>query len=106
MGSMNATDVHVQHEKSQHIWQSSYGMIVRDFQTILATFCMNMLIPMLYQAFFQIGLLLAQPFDSPALCVSAIPIDKLIKTLERDLADARIVMKELPDWEPPKYQQK
>lgn len=78
------------------------GTVNDDLQAICMSFITCMVFPVLLQAFLQISLLLAQPFDS----VSAIPTQALIRQLRKDLSDQDIVANEPTSWEKPCFKKK
>lgn len=73
------------------------GTLWGDIQTIVTAFMTCVGFPILLQAFLQIGLLLAQPFEG----ISAIPTMHMIDQLTRDLADQDLVGDEPSEWEKP-----
>lgn len=74
-----------------HIWGRSAGpdegSIAKDVQSITMAFVTSFVVPLMYQAFLQIGLLLAQPFDNPSSSISAVPASRMIAEMQRELVD-------------------
>lgn len=80
--------------------------VVTALEAILRSFITRMVAPFMYQAFFQIGLSLAQPFDYKfGSGLSAIPTDKLIHELRRDLEMSEIMARGIQAWEAPRFKQ-
>jgi len=56
--------------------------------------------PMLYQAFFMLGCSVSCPFTDPA---AAVPVDRMLKSLQLDLMDSERLAKNPPLWEVPRF---
>jgi hypothetical protein len=72
--------------------------IMEDIQEVLVQLFRCFVAPVLYQAFFEIGVSIASPFYSED---GAIPADRLLARLERDLVDSSEKAKKPPGWEAP-----
>lgn len=80
------------------------GSVQNDVQLIIMSMITSYFAPLLYQAALQIGLTLAQPFNAQGQSqVGAIPTDKMIETLQRDLAHARTMTDEPPGFTRPYF---
>merc|ERR1719171_1315989 len=63
------------------------GSLSKDLQTISLAFITSFVVPLMFQAFLQIGLALAQPFDNPASSMTAVPARRLLDEMLSELKD-------------------
>lgn len=75
--------------------------IIQDVQSILIQFFQCFVASIVYLSILEIGLSLASPFNDND---AAIPIERLLEKLERDLQDGNRLAAEPPLWEPPVFQ--
>mmetsp|Transcript_99034 Transcript_99034/g.171633 ORF Transcript_99034/g.171633 Transcript_99034/m.171633 type:complete len:467 (+) Transcript_99034:89-1489(+) len=69
-------------------------------QALLVEVVKGFVAPLLFQSFLHIGLSIVSPLEDDD---AAIPIRKLIYTLERDLKDARFTASKPPHWDAPTW---
>lgn len=72
--------------------------LTTQIQTLIVEGIKGVFAPLLYQAFLDIGVTISSPFTSPE---AAIPVQRLLEELGRDLKQANILLEELPSWEKP-----
>merc|ERR1719253_459048 len=78
--------------------------VLGNCAAICKSFITHMIAPMMYQAFLQIGLTLAQPFDDKfGPGISAIPTTKLIGQLTRDIQMSETMIDGIEGWDQPRF---
>lgn len=74
--------------------------LTTQFQTLFVDGLKGILGPMLYQAFFDMGVTLSSPFSYPG---AGVPAERLIRNVERELEAYNELSGKPPFWEPPKF---
>merc|ERR550537_177878 len=73
-----------------------------QIQTIIVEGLKGILAPLLYQAFFEIGVAISSPFSSPE---AGIAIARLITNLENELESNNKIATAPPSWSAPRFKQ-
>mmetsp|Transcript_87745 Transcript_87745/g.246551 ORF Transcript_87745/g.246551 Transcript_87745/m.246551 type:complete len:421 (+) Transcript_87745:136-1398(+) len=80
------------------------GVVVEPLSSLIQSLVVELLKgtfgPLLYQAFLEISIMIASPFSGSE---SAIPVNRLIHQLEKDLSDAFIMAQNPVKWKKPCY---
>jgi len=74
--------------------------LTAQIQCLIVEVTKGILGPLLYQAFFEIGVSVASPFSGEH---AAIPVARLTKALEQDLEESFIMAEQVPHWKRPKF---
>lgn len=74
--------------------------VVADLENLLIMSCMGVFGPLLYQALLDVGICLSQPFSNSE---GEIPVRRLLKQLQTDIADAAQISQCPPSWEIPHF---
>lgn len=106
-GILYFNDVHFwQTDKLSKGLQKQEGGTLVCMENMIISFITLMVAPLMYQAFLQIGLTLAQPFDDAfGSGISAIPTQKLIAQLKSDIDTAEDMVNCIGGWKPPNFKQ-
>lgn len=76
-------------------------IFVEAAQAVIVQLFKCFVVPILYQAFLEIGISIASPFSSED---GAIPAERMLKKLHKDLRDANKLAEKPPCWDAPKFQ--
>jgi hypothetical protein len=76
------------------------NQVERDESFCVVTIIVCSLGPLFYQAITEISIALSQPFSSK---FGQIPTERILHTLEEVLGDGKIVSRNLPHWERPRF---
>jgi predicted membrane chloride channel (bestrophin family) len=77
----------------KHAEHSSQKQVLLDMQTAGISFTFCVVAPFMYQALLEVAIAIAQPFSSEE---AAVPTQRLLKSLERDLHDGCLMAAKIP----------
>lgn len=99
-----AASGHLMHSGHHPVFKEAVrgNQVERDASFCGVTVLVCTLGPLFYQAITEISIALSQPFASK---FGKIPVDRLLHILEEDLSDGKVVSRQLPHWERPRFKQ-
>jgi hypothetical protein len=100
--SFHGFRLHVTHYylKTQVVNPSSLVPLTTQIQTLIVETLKGVFAPILYEAFFAIGVAISSPFSTPE---AAFPVERMIEDLSRDLEKSDMLIRDLPSWTRPSF---